>query len=186
MNKIKNIKISDFRIYEGTEEFSFERNGVISNLIALYAPNGYGKTSFFDALEWGFSNEIKRFENKLVLEAFKEDEDSIVLTNTYSHHSGVKGKVKIVIDNDKYFEKIVDPRKKTNKNFYFDYRAGIIKGDLFIPEFVKFPETNILTQDQIDSFLRYKSPEEKFDALKEFWPQGGAATKRYHQLSEYG
>jgi DNA repair protein SbcC/Rad50 len=58
MSKIKEIEVSDFRIYEGTHKFSFIGPLGLCNLIAIYAPNGYGKTSFFDAVEWAFSNKI--------------------------------------------------------------------------------------------------------------------------------
>lgn len=46
MNKIKQINISDFRVYQGTQRFNFQKTHSTANLVALYAPNGYGKTSF--------------------------------------------------------------------------------------------------------------------------------------------
>jgi len=66
MSKIKTIEIRDFRIYHGKQEFSFERGSGLSNLLLIYAPNGFGKTSFFDAVEWCYSNKIRRFENEAI------------------------------------------------------------------------------------------------------------------------
>jgi exonuclease SbcC len=185
MSKIKKIEISDFRIYEGTQEFNFETDNGISNLVALYAPNGFGKTSFFDAIEWSFSNEIKRFENNFIRKAIKdEQEDTILLTNTNSYKKSLKGKVKIVTDKDLFLEKQVQKYKKPGTPFYNDYRQGVLIPGAMTLDLSDIPETNILTQDQIDAFLRFKTPEEKFATLKEFWPQSEEATNRLKQISE--
>jgi DNA repair exonuclease SbcCD ATPase subunit len=185
MSKIKNIEISDFRIYEGKEEFNFEGENGTSNLVALYAPNGFGKTSFFDAIEWSFSNEIKRFENNFIKKAIKdEQEDTILLTNTNSYKKGLKGKVKITTDKQSFLEKTVQKYKKPGTLFYNDYRQGLLSTGGITKDLSEIPDTNILTQDQIDTFLRFKTPEEKFAALKEFWPQSEDATNKLKQLSE--
>lgn len=185
MSKIKKIEISDFRIYEGKEEFNFEGDNGVSNLVALYAPNGFGKTSFFDAIEWSFSNEIKRFENNFIKKAIKdEQEDTILLTNTTSYNKGLKGRVRILTDKDSFLEKTVQRYKKSGTEFYNDYRKGVLSKGAIAKDLSEIPETNILTQDQIDTFLRFKTPEEKFAALKDFWPQSEDATNRLKQLSE--
>lgn len=186
MSKIKKIEISDFRIYEGKQNFNFEGDSGISNLVALYAPNGYGKTSFFDAIEWSFSNEIKRFQDKLMLKVIKDEkEDTILLTNTISYKNDLKGKVKIITDNNSFLEKTVQVQKKRNLPFYNDYRQGVLsEGAISTEGLATIPETNILTQDQIDAFLRFKTPEEKFNALKDFWPESEEATSRLRQISD--
>ncbi|MDM1328670.1 AAA family ATPase [Myroides odoratimimus] len=188
MSKIKKIEISDFRIYEGTEVFNLENKDNIANLVALYAPNGYGKTSFFDAIEWTFSDEIKRFKTPFITKAINDEtKDTILLTNTESYKSGIEGKTKIFLDNNSFIGKLVNSRQKRNSDYRNDYRKGEpIEGSLNPEdkEVNKIPETNVLTQDQIDSFLRFKTPEQKFEALKEFWPQSFGATERLKQLSD--
>jgi exonuclease SbcC len=68
--KFKKIEISAFRIYDKPEHatFDFSINGdTTADFISLYAPNGYGKTSFYDAVEWGMTNNIQRFwQNKVI------------------------------------------------------------------------------------------------------------------------
>ncbi|PHS08093.1 MAG: hypothetical protein COA88_07305 [Kordia sp.] len=186
MNKIKKIEISDFRIYEGKEEFNFETDNGLANLVALYAPNGFGKTSFFDAIEWTFSDKIKRFQDKLMLKVIKEEkEDTILLTNAISYKKGLRGRVRIVTDEDFFLEKTVETLKKRNLPYYNDYRQGALsEGAMSSEGLSKIPETNILTQDQIDAFLRFKTPEQKFEALKEFWPESEDATEKLKKLSE--
>lgn len=188
MSKIKKIEISDFRIYEGTEVFNLQNKDSIANLVALYAPNGYGKTSFFDAIEWTFSDEIKRFKTPFITKAINDEtKDTILLTNSESYKNDIQGKTKIILENDSFIGKTVDSRKKRNSIYKNDYRDGKkIVGTLDPLEhgLNKIPETNVLTQDQIDSFLRFKTPEQKFEDLKEFWPQSFDATERLKQLSE--
>lgn len=66
--KFKKIEISAFRIYDKVEnatfDFSIGENST-ADFVSLFAPNGYGKTSFYDAVEWGMTNNIQRFwQNK--------------------------------------------------------------------------------------------------------------------------
>lgn len=185
MSKIKKIEISDFRIYEGTEVFNLKNKGNTANLVALYAPNGYGKTSFFDAIEWTFSNKIKRFENDYIRKAIKnETENTILLTNSDSYVKGIQGKINIELDNSLFIGKAVSKYKKPGTIYYNDYRQGNLSDGSITTDLSSIPENNVLTQDQIDSFLRFKTPEQKFEALKEFWPQSFDATERLKKLSD--
>ena len=62
--KIKSVEISAFRIYDDPKDaiFNFtDKNGSPANFVSLYAPNGFGKTSFYDAVEWGITKSIDRF-----------------------------------------------------------------------------------------------------------------------------
>lgn len=69
--KFKKVEVSAFRIYDRPEDGTFDfttKTGETANFVSLYAPNGFGKTSFYDAVEWGMTNTIGRFllktENK--------------------------------------------------------------------------------------------------------------------------
>lgn len=55
--RIKNIKIQNFKIYKN-QTFDFEGN----SLVVLDGPNGFGKTSLYDALELLFTGKIRRYE----------------------------------------------------------------------------------------------------------------------------
>ncbi|TON64628.1 hypothetical protein CGH51_24670, partial [Vibrio parahaemolyticus] len=39
-----------------------------------------------------------------------------------------------------------------------------------------------LTHDQVDSFLKLESPEGKFEALQDFWPEGKKALEKYKKV----
>ncbi|HDV2784023.1 TPA: AAA family ATPase, partial [Escherichia coli] len=62
--KFKSVDIVGFRAYalEGDGAFDFSNpDGKVSNFIAIYAPNGFGKSSFYDAMEWAITNNIGRY-----------------------------------------------------------------------------------------------------------------------------
>lgn len=186
MPKIKEIIITDFRAYLGQSTFSFKGKLGLANLVVIYGPNGFGKTSFFDAVEWAFSNQIKRFQAGVLKSEIESKDysnnDLIILSN---RNATTPGKIKISTDDEKFIERVVSPRKVQNEEVRFDYRQGILSGDFTEQELFLLSETNVLTQDQIDSFLRFMSPEQKFDALKEFWPQGADAASVFKTLTQY-
>ncbi|KEQ31654.1 hypothetical protein N180_15565 [Pedobacter antarcticus 4BY] len=189
MAKIKQVTIENFRAYEGIHEFSFVMSKGLANLVVVYAPNGYGKTSFFDAIEWTFSNKIRRFENGVLKQELESkdfaSDDQIVLTNRTAYFKGEKGEVTILTDEDKVIKRTVVPRQIPNTEIKSDYREVALLGDYRAEEIKQFSEYNMLTQDQIDSFLRFKSPEEKFEALREFWPEGSEASSVFATLTNY-
>lgn len=62
--KLKKVEISAFRIYDDPKQATFDftnSKGEVVDFVSLYAPNGFGKTSFYDAVEWGITNSIDRF-----------------------------------------------------------------------------------------------------------------------------
>ena len=56
--KITSIRISAFRGINRETKFNFKD----SEIIVLYGPNGHGKSSVFDAIEWGLTGRIHRFD----------------------------------------------------------------------------------------------------------------------------
>ena len=66
MNRVKNINLSDFRAFEGVLNLDFELDtGEIADVVIIYAPNGVGKTSIFDAVEWGLTGSIHRLDETI-------------------------------------------------------------------------------------------------------------------------
>jgi len=65
--KIKKVEIQAFRVYDKVENSTFnfmtELNEV-ADFISIHAPNGFGKTSFYDAVEWAFTNKITRYDRR--------------------------------------------------------------------------------------------------------------------------
>lgn len=62
--KLKKVEISAFRIYNEPDYSTFDFSqpeGAVADFVSLYAPNGFGKTSFYDAVEWGITGSVNRF-----------------------------------------------------------------------------------------------------------------------------
>ena len=62
--KFNSVEISGFRIYENSEDANFNfitEDGKTADFVSLFAPNGFGKTSFYDAVEWAVTDYVGRF-----------------------------------------------------------------------------------------------------------------------------
>lgn len=62
--KIKKVEIEGFRAYRFKDDGTFDftnKDDIPSNFVAIYAPNGFGKSSFYDAVEWAITHNLDRF-----------------------------------------------------------------------------------------------------------------------------
>lgn len=147
--KIKSVKITGFRAFEKeeTSTFDFTKDGEIMNFASIYAPNGFGKTSFYDAVEWGITHKIQRFDRMVDFEKIRKDNDAPLLLNK----SSSSGKV-IVETSSQKFENVINRRKvyKYNEkpaNEYF--------------------QNQVLTQDLIDAFIKEEKAEDRYTKFLE-------------------
>ncbi|MBW4359362.1 AAA family ATPase [Flavobacterium taihuense] len=168
--KIKSVKITGFRAFEKEEDstFDFTKDGEIMNFASIYAPNGFGKTSFYDAVEWGVTHKIQRFDRMVDFEKVRKDNDAPLLLNKAS----TEGKV-IVETNNELFENIINIRKK------YDYKAKASN---------EYFKDQILTQDLIDAFLKEEKADKRYenfldidDNLKKY----DSIYKKINRLLEY-
>lgn len=152
--KIKKVQISGFRAFNKVENSTFDfmlPADKIANFVSIYAPNGYGKTSFYDAVEWGVTHQIQRFDKMNDFTKNNKDNNSLILLNIDSS----EGQVKVETTSEEFIKKI-NKRKKYNKN-----------GDAIN---VYFKEV-ILSQDLIDKFIKEEKAEERYNKFVEFNPE---------------
>lgn len=150
--KFKKIEISAFRIYDKAEhatfDFSLDGNAT-ADFVSLYAPNGYGKTSFYDAVEWGMTNNIQRFwQNKTItigaIDALKNQSDAQVKL-WRNIHSSEPTYVKIIGDGIEPIDRHL--RVHGNKKSDADMDGGeSLENRTF--------RNVILSQEWISAFLR--------------------------------
>ncbi|WP_159020290.1 hypothetical protein [Algibacter sp. L3A6] len=142
--KIKSVKITGFRAFEKEENstFDFTKDGEIMNFASIYAPNGFGKTSFYDAVEWGITQKIQRFDKMVDFDKVRKDNEAPLLLNKNSKN----GKV-IIETSEESFENVINLRKKYN------YKAEAYN---------KYFKDQILTQDLIDTFLKEEKAEDRY------------------------
>ncbi|WP_393959895.1 AAA family ATPase [Priestia megaterium] len=184
--KIEKVIINNFRNYAGEHIFDLTKDVTI-----FYGDNGFGKSSFFDALEWCISGTISRLANGTENENFKQD-----VINRYTVSSNESGitecSVSIVfndnflvrkfkVDNNVYGNvhvKVTDKNHKTLKNDkeqpinskdrvdeflsnIFKHNAGFQQG--LFGRLMK--QTYILSQDQVTEFITSEDPADRFRSI---------------------
>ncbi|RYE58332.1 MAG: hypothetical protein EOP48_03765, partial [Sphingobacteriales bacterium] len=150
--KFKKIEISAFRIYDKAEhatfDFSIDENAT-ADFVSLYAPNGYGKTSFYDAVEWGMTNNIQRFwQNKVItnsaIDALKsQSEGQVKLWRNI--HSTEQTYVKILGEGIDPIYRELRPHGNKKSDANMDGRDNLQNSNF---------RNVILSQEWISAFLR--------------------------------
>lgn len=155
------------------QKFDFIHNstGKVADLVTIYAPNGYGKTSFFDAVEWAVTDKIGRLGSGSVIKEELSEEKNYVLKNRDSNAD--YGSVKIIDEDDNVIH--VNTKKKTGR-MKGDYKAGEI--ERISPELQRiwgeketFCTTNLLAHDKITTFLQSYTAEGKTSELRVMWDE---------------
>ncbi len=158
--KFKRIEIQAFKAYndlkDGTFDFTTLSNEV-ADFVSIYAPNGFGKSSFFDAIEWAFTNQISHDdetekddspESLINKEALQEKKDGFVkiyVTSSQAPVSNHLSKGKTEAKNDR------------PKNNYF--------------------QEVLLLQERIDAFLKEKDATLRYNKFMRFF-----GDKRLHNI----
>lgn len=62
--KVKSVRLKNFKCFDASKYYEFVLDDT-KNPIILTGPNGFGKTTFFDAIELVFSNKITRFNEAI-------------------------------------------------------------------------------------------------------------------------
>ena len=177
--KIKEIIINSFRGYKDKTIFNFTKDNLPVDLVVLHAPNGFGKTSFFEAVEWCLSGKLSRLENNRILKDAEDKDRGYTLSNRYSDNLGA---VTIIDNESKKLKRQMKQSRSTSRGMR-DYGYDILE-EKELESLTKIDITShLLTQDGMDSFLRFTSSEEKFKALSSFWKNGIETSERYRQLN---
>jgi len=161
--KIKKVIIEGFRAYQnkadGTFDFSTPQ-GDCANFVSIYAPNGFGKTSFYDAVEWNLTNNVGRFVRDLTRTQYEslsrsqnqEDRKQHILRNRFIDDEAPSQVT--VVANTFVNIKEVTKAKRGSRDYLFQKeephpKMGVLS-DIF------------LSQEAIDSFLREEKPEARY------------------------
>jgi len=162
--KFKKVELHAFRAYTNKENGTFDftlPNDKIANFISIYAPNGFGKTSFYDGVEWGMTNQISRFkksdsdladeERQYISNENQHREKQFILRNKYVDDSTI-GFVNIETDIKEYRREIPFIERAGGKDYFKD---SIIEN--------KFFKNVVLSQDGIDDFLKSDNSKVRYE-----------------------
>ncbi len=156
--KIECLKLKNFKCFDDKKfyEFRFNYN---ANPTILSGPNGFGKTTFFDAIELIFTNKITRLKIEI------EDQRTNLGSNILLNNAEKLGYLVLTLVNEAYNKitivaKISNITKLTiSSSLTFTY----VEGDLDTDQFDLFLKTVDLWHENLDSFECVKYIKEHFN-----------------------
>ncbi len=172
--KIKKLYIKNFKVYK-EETFNFEDK----SLIVFDGPNGFGKTTIYDAIELLFTNQIKRYKRLEYLVDRRESRNENPLYNAEGTDGEITLKLQFSFDDVDYFiavknvqalepeinfnhfkfyrlnnfEEVIDDSKEVNDSFLKEMLGLNYKQDF---EFINYVE-----QEDTFHYLKSKEQEKK-------------------------
>ncbi len=178
---ITRVEFQNFRVYKGKKIFDFVRGGEPARLVVLFAPNGMGKTSFFDGIEWGLSGSVGRFAQI----ADKNTDGREVLRNTEARE-GEPAYVKICQQDSGWVERTVS---KINHQTKRDYGAGKVQWSEKNPlrRYLSDKKCDIwgnliLPHSKIDGFIAGMKPTALYKEWGGLWDAGGEKRKAFEEV----
>jgi len=182
---IEKVTIKNFRNYVGEHHFNLDKKITI-----FYGDNGFGKSSFFDAIEWCISGTISRFHEEVDNEKYKKDLiNKFVLAND---NTDIECCISIEFNNLRLIRKfkcrdkvvgsttvkITDLNGRTIRNSddklinskekVDEFLSGISNQNNSIDKNMfgrLMKKTYILSQDQVTQFISSKDPGETFRSI---------------------
>jgi exonuclease SbcC len=178
--KFKQVKIQAFRAYQTAENGTFDfttDSGEPADFVSIYAPNGFGKTSFYDAVEWAYTNNLSRFlrkqsdnflsaksERNIATESGSET-GQFILRNKYAP-AKLEGFVELSTTEKKITKKLPRARKGQSD---FKYDLAETRNNYFLDV--------LLSQEWIDAFLREVRAEDRYEKFMTYIGDPAAATR---------
>lgn len=180
--KITSLTLQAFRGFNKKEEFCLK-----SDIIVLYGPNGHGKSSIYDAIEWGLTGGIYRFN-----EASPERRRTRFIRNLHADVADKSFvKLGIILSNNRQF--IIEREctaSASDRSDYGKYKLRILDGNEQLYKENEEAEetlkkwlihedwltgissptkmlslTHILSQEKMGEFLRGMQERDRYDAI---------------------
>ena len=164
--KIKKVEVQAFRAYleksNGTFNFMVPGQGgvdVPANFISLYAPNGFGKSSFYDAVEWAMTNGAERFSDDVFEAAArgsKQDDEALRILRNIEAPSDLETSVLVCTTIEDFLR---SPGTIRKNSIDVDFKQKkLVEG-------AKAYQQIFLSQDAIDYFIRGINPEDRYQTF---------------------
>nr|WP_330221478.1 AAA family ATPase [Marinomonas sp. 15G1-11] len=163
--KIKQVKIQAFKSYleekDGIFDFSHGNENDVANIVSIYAPNGFGKTSFYDAVDFCITNNVTRYirDDKVQKKNDKLSKKHPNILRNSKAPSGLDTKVDVVTSDNQVFNKVLKHKNGNQRDYLFR--------DSDTPENKKYFRDLMLSQEAIDAFLRETDPATRYEKFAE-------------------
>lgn len=170
---LNEVHIENFRSYRGIHKFKLDRQITI-----LYGENGYGKSSFFDAIEWCLTGKLDRYNDKgfklkdYIINHEAKDKNGVCSVTLFLGDQKIqrsfsvteeelsKATVKILSKDDQ-----IIGIGQANVDRFLRKQNGDKNDNPLFSSYLK--QTNILSQDQVTDLIVRDKPEDRFEALAE-------------------
>ena len=171
--KIKRVDIKAFRLfYDVSVDLTARKDSnKAANFVAIYAPNGFGKTSFFDAMEFCMTKSIQRVKSN-----FKENFtiDQKHGASTFIHNKDLPNEsidIKMTFEDCQEVWTICHPADECSM-----LKSNHIENGYF--------RDAILSQDWLSEFLSSKSSAERFKIFMQNFEETRSLLDYYQSLGE--
>lgn len=181
MYKIKSLGIKDFRAFRD-QKIEIPSS---AQIILITGNNGLGKTSFFDAVEWGFTGSLRRYE-----EESREKNKEIFMKNKFADNNG-QVEITLADPNDQN----IKFTRKTKTTANTDFNSGDLnlndKKNNNIAELLlkdknrddfdfksSFSFSHLLSQEILADFVRSYKSSERYSILSNL-----AGLKNYNNFN---
>ncbi|WYP28036.1 SMC family ATPase [Alkalihalobacillus sp. FSL W8-0930] len=182
--KLEKLTINNFRIFNGQYEFDFTNK----SLIVVNGPNGNGKSTIFDSIQWCLTGKIPRYDGSTERHKFNYLMNEQIFSLNYSvmmfveiifrSEQGTLYKVRRTQEKNKE-GRMLTPKITINDESYNVTNGAIeIKTLLKDPGFFEdnseidqsdmidlssfFASTQLLSQDALENFIRSDKPNERY------------------------
>lgn len=171
--KIKRVDIKAFRLFDdvSVDLTAKKDSNKAANFVAIYAPNGFGKTSFFDAMEFCMTKSIHRVKSN-----FKENFsiDQKHGASTFIHNKDLPNES---IDITMSFEDCEDVRTTCPPA----EEKAMLRSEHIENGFFR---DAILSQDWLSEFLSSKSSAERFKIFMQNFEETRSLLDYYQSLGD--
>lgn len=145
--RLETVTIKNFRAYRKPQTFAFG-----SAVTVLYGPNGFGKTSFFDAVDFAVTGEVGRIKSsgeahfrKIAQHLDSKSEESAVSLSFWCN--GAMRKLTRAVSNRK--QALLDGRPTDRKTVLGELTGGDIPATDRVENFISlFRATHLFNQEQ--------------------------------------
>lgn len=180
--KIKKVEIEGFRAYRFKEDGTFDftnKDDIPSNFVAIYAPNGFGKSSFYDAVEWAITHNLDRFAGEYnkknyeqAAKSTKEDGVAQKILRNKDVPDNIPTRVTVFTTLPTPFEQSLGTVRSDSRDIRIGENKNKING---------YFRKVVLSQDEIDRFLKEAKPQDRYKMFMESF--GGDWEKARQELT---
>lgn len=163
--KFKRVEIQAFKSYSDKSDGTFDftvKGDQPADIVSIFAPNGFGKTSFYDAIDFCMTNNITRFIRDSSLASVNNTDAKGMNIPGQKQHilraknapKNLESVVKIITEAG-VFERRVNPARAGSKDYSYDDKKTAPQERYF--------RSVMLSQEAIDGFLRELKPETRYE-----------------------